>query len=49
MFIVNNKDTNRVVSVRCKHNWKKEKMEGKDGRHFVAFRKIVSGNEKGTH
>ena len=49
MFIVNNKDTNRVVSVRCKHNWKKEKMEGKDGRHFVAFRKIVSGNEKRTH
>ena len=49
MFIVNNKDTNGVVSVRFEHNWKKEKMEGKDGRHFVAFRKIVSGNEKRTH
>ena len=49
MFVVNNKDTNRVVSVRFKHNWKKEKMEGKDGRHFVVFRKIVSVNEKRTH
>ena len=38
MFIVNNKDTNGVVSVRFEHNWKKEKMEGKDGRHFVDFR-----------